>query len=146
MKTIKKTTLLIACLFMAASLWNCAKADPEFVHDTNTISQMVCRTSPAGADYRGVIYEYDKEENLVTGAFTQQDVEGGYGLILFPISLSLKNDVDLSRVYLRATVTWDEIISPSLSGTHDITGDGIMITVTSGVGTTRQYRIRGLYE
>ncbi|MDR0729753.1 MAG: hypothetical protein LBF19_06515 [Prevotellaceae bacterium] len=146
MKTIKKLGLLAGCLFVAISLWNCAEANPEYVHDTNTISQMVCRTSPAGADYRGVIYEYDKEENLVTGAFTQQDVEGGYGLILFSIPLSLQNDVDLSKVYLRATVTWDEIITPSLSGTHDITGDGIMITVTSGVGTTRQYRIRGFYE
>ena len=124
----------------------CAEADPEFVHRTNTISQMVCRTSPAGTDYPGTIYEYDKDENLVTGAFTQQDVEGGYGLILFPISLSLQNDVDLANIYLRATVTYDEIITPSLSGTHDITGDGVIITVTSGVGTTRQYRVRGYYE
>lgn len=146
MKTVYTNGLFILGLFIAGALWNCAKADPEFVHDTNTISQMVCRTTPAGADYRGVIYEYDRNENLVTGNFTQQDVDGGYGIILFPISLSLQKDVDLTKIYLRATVTYDEIITPSLSGTHDITGDGIIITVTSGVGTTRSYRIRGFYE
>lgn len=146
MKTIYKTGLLLLGLFMAFAWWSCAKQDPEFVHDTNTISKMVCRILPSGTDYIGNIYEYDKDENIVTGAFTQKDVEGGYGQILFPISISLQNDVDLTKIYLRATVTYDEIITPSLSGTHDITGDGIIITVKSGVGTTRQYRIRGFYE
>jgi hypothetical protein len=131
---------------MAVLLWECAEADPEFVHDTNTISQMVCRATPVGADYPGAIYEYDKNGDLVTGEFTQKDVEDGYGLILFPISLSLQNDVDLTNIYLRATITYDEFITPSLSGTHDITGDGITITVKSGIGTTRQYRVRGFYE
>ena len=134
--------LLLPLLLFSA----CAEADPEFVHDTNTISQMICRTSPGGADYIGAIYEYDEDGEMVVGAFTQNDVEGGYGLILFPISLSLQNDVDLTNIYLRATVTFDEFISPTLSGKHDITGDGIIITVTSGVGTTRQYRVRGYYE
>jgi hypothetical protein len=146
MKTIYKTGLLLLGVFMAMSWWSCAEADPEFVHDTNTISQMVCRTSSGGTDYIGTIYEYDKDENLVTGVFTQKDVEGGYGRILFPISISLQKDVDLTKIYLRATVTYDEIITPSLSGTHDITGDGIIITVKSGVGTTRAYRIMGFYE
>jgi hypothetical protein len=146
MKTINKTGLLMLSFFMSIALWHCAEADPEFVHDTNTISQMVCRTSPGGSDYMGTIYEYDEEGEPVMGAFTQNDVEGGYGLILFPVSISLQNDVDLTSIYLRATVTYDEIITPSLSGTHDITGDGIIITVKSGVGTTRQYRVRGFYE
>jgi hypothetical protein len=138
--------LLLLGLLMAVVLWNCAEADPEFIHDTNTISQMVCRTTSTGADIPGTIYEYDKNGDLVTGEFTQNDVEGGYGLILFPTSISLQNEVDLTNIYLRATVTYDEFITPSLSGTHDITGDGIVITVKSGIGTTRQYRVRGFYE
>jgi hypothetical protein len=143
---MKKITLITLGLFMAFAWWNCAEADPEFVHDTNTISQMVCRTSPSGTDNPGAIYEYDKDGERVVGAFTQNDVEGGYGLILFPISISLQDDVDLTNIYLRATVTYDEFITPTLSGTHDITGDGIIITVKSGIGTTRQYRVRGFYE
>ncbi|MDR1681289.1 MAG: hypothetical protein LBS12_05855 [Prevotellaceae bacterium] len=146
MKTIKKTALLIGCLFMVVSLWNCAKADPEFIHPTNTISQMTCQAAHTAGQFLGDIYEYNSNSELVTGAFTQADVEGGYGLIVFAIPLSQQNDIDLTRVYLKATVTWDEIITPSLSGRHNITGEGIIITVTSGVGTTRQYRIRGSYE
>jgi hypothetical protein len=146
MKTINKIRLLIVSLAMTMVLWSCTEADPEFVHDTNTISQMVCRSSVGGSDNLGTIYEYDKDGERVVGAFTQNDVEGGYGLILFPISMSLQNDVDLTNIYLRATVTYDEFIIPSLSGTHDITGDGIIITVKSGIGTTRQYRVRGFYE
>jgi hypothetical protein len=146
MKTIYKTGLLLLSVFMAMAGWSCVEPDAKFAHYTNTISQMVCRTSPSGSDYLGTIYEYDKDENIVTGAFTQKDVEGGYGQILFPISISLQNDVDLTKIYLRATVTYDEIITPSLSGTHDITGEGIVITVKSGVGTTRQYYIKGSYE
>lgn len=143
---MKKITLITLGLLMAVVLWNCAEADPEFVHNTNTISQMVCRTTPAGGDNLGTIYEYDKNGDLVTGEFTQEDVEGGYGLVLFSVSISLQADVDLTNIYLRATVTYDEFITPSLSGTHDITGDGIVITVKSGIGTTRQYRVRGYYE
>jgi hypothetical protein len=131
---------------MAFAWWNCAEADSGFVHDTNTISQMVCRTSPSGTDNLGTIYEYDKDGERVVGAFTQNDVEGGYGLILFPISISLQDNVDLTNIYLRANVGWDAIITPPLSGAHDITGDGIIITVKSGIGTIRQYRIKGFYE
>jgi hypothetical protein len=131
---------------MTVLLWSCAEADDEFVHDTNTISQMICKAKHGSSEFRGEIYEYNKEEKLVMGSFTQKDVEGGYGLILFAISKSLEKDVDLTNIYLTATVTYDEFITPSLSGKHDITGEGIIITVKSGVGTTRQYRVRGYYE
>lgn len=133
---------------MAASLWSCADLNEEyvFVHDTNTISQMVCRASHSAGEYRGEITEFNKNGEIVEGDFSQEDVEGGYGLIIFELPETLKDDVDLTSVYLIATVTYDEFITPSLSGRHDITGDGIIITVKSGVGTTRQYRVRGYYE
>lgn len=145
MKIIKKIGLILS-ISMTVLLWNCAEADKEFVHDTNTISQMVCSASHGSSEFLGEIHEYDKNGNEVTGSFTQQDVEGGYGLILFHISQSLQNDVNLTNIYLIATLTWDEFVTPSLSGRHDITGDGIIITVKSGVGTTRQYRVRGDYQ
>ena len=137
---------LILSIFITISFWSCAEADPEFVHDTNTISQMICRASHQGSAFLGEIYEYNKAGELVTEKFTQEDVEGGYGIIIFAVSKSLERDVDLSNIYLVATVTYDEFITPSLTGRHDITGDGIIITVKSGVGTTRQYRVRGYYE
>lgn len=147
MKTIKRIGLLLSGLAMLFFLSNCEEPDEDFIHDSNLISQMVCKASHGGAEYIGNIHEYNKDGELVTGEFTQEDVEGGYGLILFTISQSLKEDVDLTNVYLAATVSYDEIITPTLSGRHDITGDeGIIIKVTSGIGTTRQYRVRGYYE
>ncbi len=148
MKIINKLGILIFSLTMAISMWSCADENEEyvFVHDTNTISQMVCRASHTAGEFRGNITEFDKNENIIEGDFTQEEVEGGYGLILFEIPQSLEKDIDLTNVYLIATVTYDMFITPTLSGRHDITGDGIIITVKSGVGTTRQYRVRGYYE
>ena len=145
MKIIKKIGIILG-VSMTILLWNCAEADKEFVHDSNTISQMICRASHGSSEFRGEIHEFDKGGKEVASDFAQQEVEGGYGIILFEISQSLKDDVDLSNVYLVATLTWDQSITPSLSGRHDITGDGIIITVKSGIGTTRQYRVRGYYQ
>ena len=142
MKIINKILILSTAML----LWACVEADEEFVHDSNTISQLICRMVHGGTEFRGAIYEFDRNGQEVTGSFTQQEVEGGYGLILFEISKSLQDDIDLTRIYLVATLSWDQFITPSLSGRHDITGDGIIITVKSGVGTKRQYRVRGYYQ
>jgi hypothetical protein len=147
MKIISKIGILIlGVLAVTSFITGCAGSDDEFVHKTNTISQMVCEAVHGGTQFRGEIHEYNKDGVLMTGDFTQEEVEGGYGLIIFAVSQTLQSDVDLANIYLIATVTYDEFITPSLSGKHDITGEGIIITVKSGVGTTRQYRIRGYYE
>jgi len=146
-KTINmKNIALFICASITIILCGCVEADKEFVHDSNTISQMICRASHGSSEFRGEIFEFTKDGKEAPENFTQKDVEGGYGLILFEISKSLQEDVDLTNIYLVATLTWDQFITPSLSGRHDITGDGIIITVKSGVGTTRQYRIRGFYQ
>lgn len=126
----------------------CAKENEEyiFIHENNLITQLVCSASHSSGEFRGEIHEYNKEGERMEGNFTLEDVQDGYGLILVPISKTLENDVDLTNIYLRATVTYDAIISPSLSGRHDISGEGLIITVTSGENTKRQYRIRGYYE
>ncbi|MDR1717750.1 MAG: hypothetical protein ACK5KN_02585 [Dysgonomonas sp.] len=146
MKKITKIGALALSILLTVLLWRCTDADEDHVHNTNTISQMICKAQHGASEFRGEIMEYDKNGNLVSGDFTQEEVEGGYGLVLFAISKSLENDVDLTNIYLTATVTYDEFITPSLSGRHDITGEGIIITVKSGIGTTRQYRVRGYYE
>jgi len=146
MNNIVKNLGLMLCVSIAVLLWSCAKADKEYIHDTNTISQMVCSASHGSSEFRGKIHEFDKDGNELPEGFTQQQAEGGYGIILFEISQSLSDDVDISNVYLVATLKYDESITPSLSGRHNITGDGIIFTVKSGIGTTRQYRVRGYYQ
>jgi len=148
MKTIYKIGILLASILIILPLYNCSDENEEFkyTHEINTIRQMVCRPSHSLKGYEGDIYEFNKDGKLMEGSFTQTDIEGGYGLIIFAISKSIEKEVDLSNIYLIATVDWDEFITPSLAGRHDITGDGIIITVTSGTGTLRQYRVRGYYE
>ena len=149
-KKIKNGLILFPMsLVLVILCCRCESPDEDliFVHDSNLISQMVCKASKGSTEYLGDIYEYNEDEELISSEFTQEDVEGGYGLILFRISQSLEDDIDLTSVYLTATLTYDEMISPTLSGRHDISGEeGIIIKVTSGVNTTRLYRIRGYYE
>lgn len=148
MKTTKIFGILILAITMVTSMWSCADVNEEyvFIHDSNVISQMICKASHSSGEFRGEITEFNKNGDIVEGTIIQENIEGGYGLILFEIPKSLENDIDLTNVYLIATVTFDAFITPTLSGKHDITGDGIIITVKSGVGTTRQYRVRGFYE
>lgn len=149
MKTIyNKIGAFALTVLMTASLLSCADVNEEFVfvHDTNTIEAMFASASHGATLFAGQITEFNKAGQIVEPNFTQQEVEGGYGLILFAIPKSLENDIDLTNVYLRANVTYDVFITPGLSGRHDITGDGIIITAKSGTGTTRQYRVRGFYD
>lgn len=146
MKAFYKIGLLMfGWVLISALLQSCEKADDEFVHTVNTISQMICKASHTSGEYRGEITEYNKEGKEVTDV-AKEDIEGGYGLIIFKVPISLKDEVDLTSIYLVATVTYDEFITPSLAGKHDITGDGIIISVKSGIGTVRNYRVRGEYE
>lgn len=149
MKIVNKVGVLILTITTIISLWSCADVNDDFVfvHDSNIISQMLCKASHSAGEFRGQITEFDKNGDIVEGSFTQKDIEGGYGLILFAIPKSLENDIDLSNIFLLATIKYDAMIdNPKLTGKHDITGDGKIFTVTSGIGTTRQYRVRGFYE
>ena len=144
MKTVYQTSIML--MASVALLWSCGKADKEFVHDSTVISQMICKAKHGSSEFLGTIYEYDKGGGLIAGEFTQEEVEGGYGIIIFTISGTLEDEVNLQNIYLTATLSWDQTITPTLSGRHDITGEGIIITVKSGTGTTRQYRVRGYYD
>lgn len=148
MKNFHKVLFVFTIIIGSILFQNCAKENEDYIfkHESNLISQMVLKASQTSGEYQGEIHEFDKDGNMMDGAFTQEDVEGGYGLILFPISKSLENDVNITHVYLRATITYDAMITPTLSGIQDISGDGIIITVTSGEKTKRQYRVRGYYE
>ena len=145
MKIIHQTgvILMVSTIML---LWGCGKADKEFVHDSTVISQMICKAKHGSSEFIGTIYEYDKNGDLVAGEFTQEEVEGGYGIIIFTISRTLEDEVDLQNIYLVATLSWDQSITPTMSGRHDITGEGIIIRVKSGEGTNRRYRVRGYYD
>lgn len=160
MKRIKSYILTLLMVAFTASFTGCEKADHEFVHPNNFIVNMVLdmdRVSTEGM-LTGKIYEYDKDGNLLP-EFDASKVEnipaeawGGSGVITFIVPPEDHNKIDLTNVFLRATLTWDEKIVPSLTyKRHNILVDkehpeGMIISVISGTGEARKYRIMGIYE
>ncbi len=161
MKAIKSYILAFLTVAFAVSFTGCEKADPEFVHTNNFISGMelnTTRDNGGGIQIMGKIYEYDKNGSLLP-EFDATKVDnipdeawGGSGVIIFTVPPEHRKNVDLTSVFLRATLVWDEVITPSLTyKRHNILVDdehpeGMVIAVTSGVGEVRKYRIMGTYE
>ncbi len=152
MKKFKYHIIAFALSLMTLGMAGCEDADPEFVHTDNFISAMVCmngRTN-AASSIDGVIYEYDKDGNQLPTGFKPEEATGGSGAVIFYVTQEDREDFDLRKVYLRATLTWDESITPSLSGLKNIdptdNPEGIVIAVKSGDNHVRKYRIMGVYE
>ena len=141
-------------LFVVTSLGaGCEKAMPEFVHSDNLISQLACDATNHGSIPRilGRIIEYDKDGNELPAGFSLADSEGGSGVIIVTVPYEERKTFDLTSVFLRASIYYDAVIYPSLTNKrHDIlvTEDnpgGLLISVKSGIGSVRNYRIMGYY-
>lgn len=148
MKNIIKLTLKAAAVLLVTSvLGACHEADPEFAHNDNLIHQLsLMKSSQQDNPIYFVITEYDADGNEVTGDITPEKVAGGYGMACASIPFNLYDEVDLQKVYLSAQVTYDAIITPGLTGLHDISGEGIVVSVRAGNGKFRKYRIYGQFE
>lgn len=137
------TLLLLLCV----ATNGCHKADPEFAHNDNLIHKLsMMKSAQQDAQLAFTIDEYDAQGNLVTEDITPERVAGGYGMAKVSVPFSMYDDVDLTSVYLSAEVTYDAIITPGLIGLHDISGDGIVISVKAGNGRVRKYRVYGQFE
>ncbi len=139
---------VICVIATLAFMTSCDKADPPFEHPTNTIGALICCDYHGGDEYVGVIEEYDSNGQRLPAGFTQAQANGGWGVITFRVP---EGKIDFTRVYLKATLVYDEIVNPSFAGRHDIlvtdaNPDGKLFVVKSGTGTTRKYHVRGYYE
>lgn len=144
MKNIFKTVLIaMVSLVFTGAFSGCHEADPEFVHTDNLITALYMSTTLQGTQYSFTIDEYNADGQLVTENITPESVAGGYGIAHIEFPVSQMEEIDLTKVYLAANVTYDVIIKPGLSGTHDISGEGIVVTATGGDGKARKYRIYG---
>lgn len=148
MKNILRPTLkAVVALFVGVFLGACHDADPEYVHTDNLIHALyMMKSAQQDAQLSFTIEEYDAQGNLVTENITPESVAGGYGMARVSVPFSMYEEVDLTRVYLSAEVTYDAIIKPGLTGLHDISGDGIVVSVIGGNGKVRKYRIYGQFE
>ncbi|MCM1532879.1 MAG: hypothetical protein NC114_11520 [Ruminococcus flavefaciens] len=153
-------------LVVAVGFTGCQKADEDFKHDNNLISDMRIKTNTAAEGIAGKITEYDAQGNVVMvseyingqrvitqgSQVTAAEVQGGHGQVEFILKRSLMGVYDPERCYLSASLTYSEIITPPLA-LHDIcnrdsqgVAQGINITVTSGIGTKRVYNVIGYFE
>lgn len=151
MKMFKYSISIIASLLILFGLQGCAEADPNYIHDDCFISQLIARGSRAGTDFIGKITEYDKNGNELPEGFTKEEAMGGSGVITFIIAAEDAEEIDLTNCYLRATVTYDEYITPTMSGTHNIlvseeNPEGKVFVVRSGENSFRKYRVMGIYD
>lgn len=129
----------------------CAEAGDEFAHPNNLISDMRVKSNTGADGIPGEIFEYNANGELVPpDQVSIETVQGGYGRIVF--ELDPEDNVNPERCYLSASLTLSEIIKPGLNGLTNITNrdaegvaQGIEITVTSGIGTTRKYTVVGYY-
>lgn len=148
MKNKIKLTLKAAAVLLVTSVFGaCHEADPEFAHNDNLIHQLsMMKSAQQDNPIYFIITEYDSDGNEVTGDITPEKVAGGYGMACVHVPFNLYDEVDLHKVYLSAQVTYDAIITPGLTGLHDITGEGIVVSVRAGNGKSRKYRIYGQFD
>lgn len=155
MKIIKSILFTLAAVMMLGNLSSCQKADSEFEHTNNLISNMVMTLKAGGSGLNGVITEYNAQGEVVPAKdVTVESVAGGYGVIEFVVGLELKGEYDPERCYLNASLTFDEIIKPGLGGIKNITNRdpetgiarGIEFQCYPGVGAPRTYKVIGYFD
>ncbi|MBR1873044.1 MAG: hypothetical protein IJ795_07555 [Bacteroidales bacterium] len=122
----------IAAILLLFALASCKKAVNPFVHDDVQITSMIMLST--GAVRTSVEATIDQEA----------------GTIVFVVPRSQKDNFDLTKVKLTATVFFDAHISPQLGDRFwDVTRDDegnpkITLTVTSvQTGTSKQYQVWG---
>lgn len=153
MKLLKSNIIVLFLSLVALGFTGCSKADENFIHTDNFIQAMEIHDTRLHSQKTiyGTIYEYDKNGNLLSQGFSPEEAEGGSGVVVFVVGPTDRADFDLTNIYVTATLKFDAVITPTLVGRHNILvddehPDGMLIAVTSGIGTVRKYRIMGIYE
>ena len=154
MKLFKYIAASAIAAFFCLAISSCAETGSEFEHDSNLLKTVSIKTNPGADGIAGEIIEYDAQGQVVPAdQVTLESVAGGHGVVLFELSPLLRGVYDPERCYLGASLTFDQIIRPGLNGIKNITNrdaagvaQGIDITVTSGIGTVRPYKIIGYFQ
>lgn len=107
----------------------CQKADKEFLHDNVQISSVL------------LLPAISTISTTINGEINQET-----GEILFAIPKNLRSSIDITSVKVRATVGYDVVITPSLSGIKDLS-EAYPITVTATqTGNSKNYTLRAYYS
>ncbi|MCM1449801.1 MAG: hypothetical protein NC082_05625 [Clostridiales bacterium] len=155
MKYLKYNFIMLVVAILSIGLSGCSDADPIYVHSDNIITSAACyagRFSDSPKILADII-EYDKDGNELPEGFTPEQAAGGSGAIVFIVPLDQYSKFDLTNVFVNITgIPYDAVVYPSLTySRHNILVDeehpeGLVISVQSGTGSVRKYRIMGIYE
>ena len=109
--------------------FSCQKPDSEFLHSDNTISSILLLPAESTVS------------TTITGDINQET-----GEILFAIPKNLRSSIDITKVKVRATVGYDVVTTPSLSGIKNLE-EAYPITVTATqTGESKAYTLRAYYS
>lgn len=127
-----KPSIYHSILFMAAAvaagLWSsCRKADPVLRKEQSALSDIYVTMDGKGGD-RLFDPRYSASNDTI------------YFDIPWYYPVNSDNEVDLTRLIIRATIPTDAIMSPALGGVMDLT-QPLKIAVTAGNGTRSEYVI-----
>lgn len=126
---MKKIFAIFGFMAMAMIVAGCQKADEEFLHDDPTISAVLLL--PANSTV----------STTITG-----DINQDTGEILFAIPKNLRSSIDITNVKVRATVGYDVVITPSLSGVKDLSEEYPVTVTATQTGSTKNYTLRAYYS
>ena len=122
-----KKIFAILCVAVVSMLtFSCQKPDQEFLHSDNTISSILLLPTVS---------------TTITGEINQET-----GEILFSIPKNLRSSIDITSVKVRATVGYDVVITPSLSGIKDLSEEYPITVTATQTGESKNYTLRAFYS
>ena len=126
---MKKIFAILTAAAVSMMTFSCQKADQEFLHDDATISSIL------------LLPAMSTVSTTITGEINQET-----GEILFAIPKNLRSSIDITSVKVRATVNYDVVITPSLSGIKNLEeAYPIKVTATQ-TGKSKDYTLRAYYS
>lgn len=123
---------IFAILVIAAAsmvTFSCQKPDSEFLHSDNTISSVL------------LLPAISTVSTTISGEINQET-----GEILFAIPKNLRSSIDITKVKVRATVSYDVVITPSLSGIKDLSEEYPITVTATQTGESKNYTLRAYYS
>lgn len=126
---MKKIFAILVIAAASVVTFSCQKPDSEFLHSDNTISSVL------------LLPAVSTVSTTISGEINQET-----GEILFAIPKNLRSSIDITKVKVRATVSYDVVITPSLSGIKDLSEEYPITVTATQTGESKNYTLRAYYS
>lgn len=126
---MKKIFSILCAAAVSILTFSCQKPDLEFLHSDNTISSIL------------LLPAVSTVSTTISGEINQET-----GEILFAIPKNLRSSIDITSVKVRATVGFDVVVTPSLSGIKDLSEEYPITVTATQTGESKNYTLRAYYS